>query len=307
MPTAIIDIVLDPHLCPVVEGHPALHRVIPYLGRLPKNQGWFGQLRYLWRWIRSIRAQKYDVVFDFLCTPETALWTRFSGAKIRAGSARRARLGNYTYIVNTTVAGTFVGEQLLLWLGALNIAPTPWLPTPVTRPASAPTLHPTQGERIILNASATWSAKSWPSSHFGKLARLLAKEGREILIAWGPGEEQQRDDILRASQNTAMALPPTTIHALADALASAQLVITTDSGPKHISLAEGTPTLTLFGSTNPKDWHPPVSKHEWLTHHVDCHPCDQLVCTVDGHPCLTELLPEVVAQKAEEMLSHRTR
>ena len=304
IPDATIDIILDPHICPVVEGHPAVSEVIAYRGRQSEHQGWFAQLRFFWRWIKMLRSRQYDVVFDFLCTPETALWTRFTGANIRAGSARRAWLGGYTYVVDTADSPTFSGEQMLLWLGALGIRPEPWTPTAVVRPLSAPARSPEDKSRIVLNPSATWEAKSWPSSHFGKLAKLLARDGREILVAWGPGEEQRRDDIVRASENSASALPPTTIHGLADALSAAQLVITTDSGPKHIAVAEGTPTLTLFGSTNPVDWHAPMRGHAWLTNSVDCHPCDLLICPVEGHPCLTGLSPETVALKAEEMLSH---
>ena len=156
---------------------------------------------------------------------------------------------------------------------------------------------------MILNPSATWSAKAWPNEHFSQLSKVLTEQlNADVLIAWGPGEEVVRDAIIDGSQGTARAIPATSLQELAVTLGSADLLVTTDSGPKHIAVAEGTPTLTLFGSTNPTDWQPQLPSHRFLTHEVDCHPCDLLVCPLPGHPCLGLLTPDRVAAEVRQML-----
>ena len=49
---------------------------------------------------------------------------------------------------------------------------------------------------------------------------------------------------------------PSDLSTLAALLAGAQLFIGNDSGPGHIAAAGGTPTLSLFGPTDPGIWSP---------------------------------------------------
>jgi len=155
----------------------------------------------------------------------------------------------------------------------------------------------------LLNPSASWSARAWPLEHFAKLARLLAENDIDVAVAWGPGEERARDRVLELAGGAARALPDTTLRELARTLNDFDLLITTDSGPKHIAVAQGTPTLTLFGSTAPAGWQPPGRLHAGLVNEVECHPCDLTECPVPGHPCLDELLPERVHACALELLN----
>ena len=49
---------------------------------------------------------------------------------------------------------------------------------------------------------------------------------------------------------------PPDLSTLAAFLVGARLVIGNDSGPGHIAAAVGTPTLSLFGPTDPRIWSP---------------------------------------------------
>jgi heptosyltransferase-2 len=156
---------------------------------------------------------------------------------------------------------------------------------------------------VVLNASATWPAKAWPLPHFAVLARSLRDSvGARVWVAWGPGEEKDRDTLLQLGEGALRAMPPTDLPTLAAWLGAVDLLVTTDSGPKHIGVGEGTPTLTLFGSTDPQGWQPATGPHRGIHHDVPCRPCNRLECNVPGHPCLDELLPERVAVLAREML-----
>ena len=306
-PAAELTLVVDRFAAPVVEGSPHVDHLLVY-DRKAQSQGRPEErLAAFGAWIERLRATKADLTVDLMGTPQTALWTRVSGAPERVGPDKRWRRWAYTRVVDRPRIEGFAGERFLDWVRALEVDPGPWTPTPVPRDDGLDraadeglgTRHP----RVILNPSATWSAKAWPTAHFAELARRLREGGvGAVFVAWGPGEEALRDQVVSGSGGAAEAMPPTTLPELAAWLARADLLVTTDSGPKHLAVGEGTPTLTLFGSTNPVGWQPPGAQHRWLTHPADCHPCNLLECVVEGHPCLDDLLPERVAEEALTML-----
>lgn len=84
--------------------------------------------------------------------------------------------------------------------------------------------------------------KNWPLAHFQELAALLAPH--DVRFCRGPEEH----------------LPGATyipdLYDLALWLSQARLYIGNDSGITHLAAATGTPTLALFGPTDPAIWAP---------------------------------------------------
>jgi len=56
-------------------------------------------------------------------------------------------------------------------------------------------------------------------------------------------------------------------------LEKARLFITNDSGPLHIAVSIGTPTVSLFGPEIPERYGPIGKKHGILYSRVYCSPC----------------------------------
>src|SRR5262249_51631074 len=84
-------------------------------------------------------------------------------------------------------------------------------------------------------------------------------------------------------------------------LRRAALLVTTDSGPRHIAAAFDRPVLTLFGPTHiawTETYHP-RSVH--LQKKVPCGPCQLRVCPLD-HRCMKELGPAEVFSAALDLL-----
>ena len=297
-PHAHLTFVVDPAAESVVRGCRFIDEVLVYNRKQFSTGSVVSRLRATLNWLAELRAKKPDLVLDLLGTPQTAVWTAWSRAATRVGPRRRKRSWAYNVHVEPENRTQFAGERFLDWVRALELDPGPWRPHApaelITAPAES---HPL----VILNASATWSAKAWPVDHFGALARRLSADFH-VRVAWGPGEEQARDRILDLGGAMVHPLPPTNLLELSGWLHSADLVITTDSGPKHLAVSVGTPTLTLFGSTDPAGWQPPGQDHSWLTRPVDCHPCNLTECPVAGHPCLDELEPAEVEAAARELL-----
>ena len=79
------------------------------------------------------------------------------------------------------------------------------------------------------------------------------------------------------------------------------LLLTNDTGPRHVAVALGRPVVTLMGSTDPRHTHHLLDRQRVLWEDVPCRPCHQPTCAID-HRCLTRLMPERVVRAAGELL-----
>ena len=86
-------------------------------------------------------------------------------------------------------------------------------------------------------------------------------------------------------------------------LRRASVVITTDSGPRHIAAAFGTPTVVLHGPMDPRLG---MSDHENLIElrkDLPCSPCGRRICPLKHHDCMVELSVHDVARATSELLA----
>ena len=104
---------------------------------------------------------------------------------------------------------------------------------------------------VVVHLGSGSPAKCWPAANFRALASALQKRGWHTALLCGPVERERQLTV-----GGLPALHPPDLRALAGLLAKAALFIGNDSGPGHIAAAVGTPTLTLFGPTDPRLWAP---------------------------------------------------
>ncbi len=302
-PQAQLDIAVDEVPAGLLQDSSLFDQVLTYA----PTSGSLGRLAYDLRWWRRLGTLGYDVAFDLMGTPLSAWWTRCTHARLRVGRRRRFRTYAYNHILAPEHGSIrFAGDVFLDFARSVGAICPEWQPVDFLPDGdSAPRGPDGDGPWIVLHFPATWSAKAWPTRHWIELARGLSAQGfTRLELSWGPGEEAERDEILQAVGEPLQAMPPTRLLELSERLRGCDLVITTDSGPRHIAVAMGTPTLTLFGSTNPLGWHHPDERHRIVFHEVDCRPCDLTRCVVPGHPCLDELSPERVLQEALRMIGN---
>lgn len=105
----------------------------------------------------------------------------------------------------------------------------------------------------LINPGAAWPNKRWPAERFGEVSAFLRDvRGLPSFVLWGPGEEGLAGAVAEHSAGAARVLPAT---GLADLLAlsrAASLMVSGDTGPLHLAAAAGTPTISLFGPTDPQ-------------------------------------------------------
>lgn len=105
---------------------------------------------------------------------------------------------------------------------------------------------------VALHPGSGTARKNWPLDRFATLADRLRERDLQPVMILGPLEEQAR----MAMAGCAPCLPAGTARELAAFLAQADLFVGNDSGPGHLAAAVGTPTLSLFGPTDPTLWRP---------------------------------------------------
>jgi heptosyltransferase-1 len=104
----------------------------------------------------------------------------------------------------------------------------------------------------LINPGAAWPNKRWPPERFGEVAAFLREvRGLPSFVLWGPGEEGLAGAVVETSGGAARVAPATSVPELVALSRAAALVISGDTGPLHIAAAVGTPTVSLFGPTDP--------------------------------------------------------
>jgi len=109
---------------------------------------------------------------------------------------------------------------------------------------------------VLLNPGANKFAKRWPADRFASLADQLAKRcDADIAVTGAPNEREVLDAVCRVASSPIADLSRQGIglSELKAIIARSDLLVTNDTGPRHIGVAMDVPTVTLFGTTRP-DW-----------------------------------------------------
>jgi len=174
-----------------------------------------------------------------------------------------------------------------------------------------PELHrPAQSGKpplIVLNPGAQYgSAKCWPAEYFSKLAdRFVEQLGATVLINAAPKERAIVESIRRGMTHDAVDLSRAagmTLGALKEIVRRCDLMVTNDTGPRHIAAAFDVPVVTVFGPTHPEWTEIYFEKERKVAVKVFCGPCQKKTCPLD-HRCMTRVTPAMVYDASVELLS----
>lgn len=105
---------------------------------------------------------------------------------------------------------------------------------------------------VLLNPGARLADRRWPPESYAAVARGLEARGLAVLVVWGPGEEPLARGIAQGSR--AVLAPPTDLDLLAALMRRARLVVSNNSGPMHLAVAVGAPTVGVFFRGDSARW-----------------------------------------------------
>lgn len=84
-------------------------------------------------------------------------------------------------------------------------------------------------------------------------------------------------------------------------LARCRILISNDSGPMHLGVALGIPTVGIFGPTNAERYGPRGGMHRIVWRRESCNPCKQPECNEES--CIGRISPDEISAAARELLS----
>ena len=148
-------------------------------------------------------------------------------------------------------------------------------------------------------------SKIWPLDRMALVARTLRDEDDcGIVITCGPGEEDLARDLEARIGgelvNLADKLWP--LDELKFLMAQLVLLVTGDTGPRHIAAGVGTPQVVLMGPTSPDFTDAFLETTTVIRKELECSPCQKKECPLGHHLCMVEIEPEQVISEARRWL-----
>lgn len=134
---------------------------------------------------------------------------------------------------------------------------------------------------IVLQPGATDPRRCWPAPRFAALGDMLSENGAHIVVNGSPEEAELVDTVVEAMHYPATGLAGKLgLGGLCALLERARLVVSNDTGPLHLALALGTPSVGIFWLSNLVEGMPlrPSCLHVALA--------DTAHCAVCGHDTL---------------------
>ena len=146
---------------------------------------------------------------------------------------------------------------------------------------------------IGINLGTTWETKSWSLDRFADVITGIRDRFEGAVVLTGSSSEVGLGKALGklVKARVINLIGKTTVLQLGALIERCNLYLTCDSGPMHIAAAVGTPTIALFGPTNPQRHRPYGETHHVIEKDVSCRPCYNRECLRADTPnlCMTEI------------------
>jgi heptosyltransferase-2 len=270
--------------------------------------------------IRWMRRERFDMVVLFPNSLRTAVLAWFGGAKERIGYVMDGRGPALTGRVypgreNGRVAARPLVDYYLALAEAAGCPPgSPRLELVCTEAEQElgdcvwrKLGLRTDGRVIAVNSSGAYGeAKLWPERHFGELTRRLADEtDHDVLVICGPDERGISRRIVRHARHPrvfSLADQPLGLATSKACIRRCRLMVSTDSGPRHVAAAFDRPVVTLFGPTLPVWVRNPTVRGVDLQLDLDCVGCGKRACPRRHHKCMQDLSVERVHAEVVKLL-----
>ena len=135
---------------------------------------------------------------------------------------------------------------------------------------------PADAPYAILNPGSNEYGRRWPLAKYLELAERLTDKGLHVLFVGGRGERP--GDIKSQNSRIVDLIGRTDLPQLLDLMNHAALVVSNDTGPAHLSIALGTPTVVVVGGGHfgcfvpyPEEVRPGHAC--FVYHRMDCYHC----------------------------------
>lgn len=217
-----------------------------------------------WRLWRALRAARPDVAIEashwHAPSVTSAILCRASGAPVVIAFDKKETRGLVTHAVPLPDPDLYDATAKLALLAPLGVRSSAFsLMTTLSADAGPFLAGLVPGRFVAVNvggrkADHRLDAAGWSAL----LAELSARSDLHALLLWGPGEKTLAGEVARAAAGRARVAPPTNLAQLAAVFRAAALVVATDTGPMHLAVAVGAPTVGVFTKSDWRRWASPA-------------------------------------------------
>lgn len=256
-PATEVHLLAHPGMVRVLSGHPDIDRLVPLSSRA----------------IRQLRAERFAVVVD--CANHTApsttaaLVSRLCAPHGIVIGPRGGGLGALRDVEVDPLPGTrrevLQRGHLLSPLAGVRVEERlSFRPLKLATGAVADLVEACRrGGHAVVNPGGRLDTRRIPPEAFAAAAQALAARGRVPIVTWGPGEESLAREVVERAPGAQLA-PPTGIDELAALMAACRLTVCNNTGPMHLSVAVGAPTLAFFLRIDVERWGHPWPPHRMV-------------------------------------------
>lgn len=308
----------------VAPGSSDVVRGIPYVDEMvfwdpvtihADSRGEHRTLAAKWRFIKALRAQRFDKAYVLKRSLSSAVIAWLSGARERVGFDTEGR----GFLLTRRVPYRHDRHEVLNFLEVLRADGVPvtddylesWSSDDELRKADEILAREgfAPGDRFaVIHPFAAIPQRGWHLDDFALLAARLGEQGLRVAVLGAPRErgifEQSRelfgscaDLVGKSDLRTSMAL-----------LRRAALFVGNDSGIMHLAAAAGTPLVALFGPQSPVKFGPWSERARIIYKQFPCSPCRQKFFTeCEPSPrmkpaCMEAISVEDVLESCRELL-----
>jgi len=312
-PDVIIDVLALAWTKPLLDRMPEVNQAIT----MPVSHGTFG-----WSMRKKLghelRAQHYDQAIVLPNSWKSALIPWFANIPIRTGWKGEARYGllNDLRILDKTALPLMVQRFVSLAHPAeqAHIAPNYPMPKMMANEVTfaVPSLKAGQKRLILCPGAEFGPAKQWPAKSYAEVTRALIEQGWQVLVLGSEADKTIADEIEGHTNNNndnnlINLCGLTQLQDAIDLLATADAVISNDSGLMHIAAALRKPLVVIYGPTSP-NFTPPLSDNAHIVQiDVECGPCFQRTCPEQHHKCMQDIHSKDVltsVQNSQSQVNH---
>jgi lipopolysaccharide heptosyltransferase II len=295
-PTAVIDVLALAWTKPLLDRMPEVNQAI----EMPISHGVFG-----WgmrkKLGRELRQHNYGQAIVLPNSWKSALIPWFAKIPLRTGWRGEMRYGllNDLRILDKLALPMMVQRYVSLAYPSSQSHVAPSYPAPLMIAKKSisiliPQLESNQKRLILCPGAEFGPAKQWPAKSYAEVATQLLKQDWQVLILGSQADKKTAYEITShippQKQNALYNLcGQTELQNAIDLIATADYVISNDSGLMHIAAALHKPLVAIYGPTSP-DFTPPLADNAHIVQlDVDCGPCFQRTCPENHHRCMQDI------------------
>jgi heptosyltransferase-2 len=165
----------------------------------------------------------------------------------------------------------------------------------------------------FLGVGASKSTKRWPIQHFEKLIQNIKAQypNAHFVVAAIKSDQDWLAHWWHHPPSNVLVFRDHDLRQVMALISHCQVYVGNDSGMKHVAVALGLPTVTIFGPEDPVEWHPYNKKNHpyFFIEPMPCrtasgrHWCSLNHCVVEKNRCMTEVSADLVTLAVRQVIS----